>query len=215
MRSCFARVGSRSVTLSLELITTTARSLLIQYGLQDVSMRRLAKELDVAPGALYYHVPSKQELLRTVAHEILTPLNHESGDALRLMLRFRELVLPLRDVGDLLLLAYALDESLPPASLLPERLTAAGWPLQGAQDATAAVMRFALGAVATEQNQALLSPAASTPGQGAQYDPSAPQAMAAERIYLHGLQRLLLRGTGDAGADRAGPSVDPAQGMSS
>ena len=180
------------MALSLQLITATARSLLVQYGLQDVSMRRLAKELDVAPGALYYHVPSKQELLRTVAHEILDPLRAVDGDALQLMLRFRELVLPLRDVGDLLLLAYALDPALPPAQLLPQRLVAAGWAEQEAEDATEVVMRFALGAVATEQNQALLGrSAADAQAPGSPLD--APQAMAAERIYLHGLQRLLTR----------------------
>lgn len=177
------------MALSLELITTTARSLLVQYGLQDVSMRRLAKELDVAPGALYYHVPSKQELLRSVAHEILSPLQHESGDALELMLRFRELVLPLRDVGDLLLLAYALDENLPPARLLPDRLIAEGWAQSPAEEASAVVMRFALGAVATEQNQALLqAPAALRPQA-----PDVRQATAAERIYRRGLQKLLIR----------------------
>lgn len=175
------------MALSLELITATARSLLSQYGLQDVSMRRLARELDVAPGALYYHVPSKQELLRTVAQEILDPLLDEPGDALALMLRFRLLVLPLRDAGDLLLLAYALDTTLPPAQLLPQRLRAAGWAPPEAEQTTAVVMRFALGAVATEQNQALLQPAQPVTGRG----PGAPQAMAAERIYRHGLQRLL------------------------
>lgn len=181
------------MALSLELITATARSLLVQYGLQDVSMRRLAKELDVAPGALYYHVPSKQELLRSVAHEILAPLRADPGDALHLMRRFRELVLPIRDVGDLLLLAYALDATLPPAQLLPERLADAGWPDQEAHDAAAVVMRFALGAVATEQNQALLEVGAATEEQRQRSASPTPQAMAAERIYLHGLQRLLVR----------------------
>lgn len=181
------------MALSLQLITRTARSLLIQYGLQDVSMRRLAKELDVAPGALYYHVPSKQELLRNVAHEILTPLNSDAGDATELMLRFRELVLPLRDVGDLLLLAYALDATLPPAHLLPGRLAAAGWPQQEAEDTAAVVMRFALGSVATEQNQALLKPAVAIAGHRQRSAPDTVEAMAAERIYLHGLQRLLAR----------------------
>ncbi|MGJ9406033.1 helix-turn-helix domain-containing protein [Nesterenkonia aurantiaca] len=177
------------MALSLELITATARSLLVQYGLQDVSMRRLAKELDVGPGALYYHVASKQELLRSVAHEILSPLQHEPGDALELMLRFRELVLPLRDVGDLLLLAYALDENLPPARLLPERLMAEGWPQSSAEETSAVVMRFALGAVATEQNQAMLQGPAAMPTQA----PDARQATAAEQIYRRGLQKLLIR----------------------
>lgn len=196
------------MALSLELITATARDLLMQYGLQDVSMRRLAKELDVAPGALYYHVPSKQELLRTVAHQVLLPLGTAPGDALELMLRFRELVLPLRDVADLLLLAYALDATLPPARLLPERLAEAGWARDEAEDTAAAVMRFALGAVATEQNQALLEGTA----DASSHLPDTPQAMAAERIYRHGLQRLLTPVEGPAGS---GSSGAPDYGMSS
>ncbi|GAA1144235.1 TetR/AcrR family transcriptional regulator [Nesterenkonia lutea] len=178
------------MSLSAALITETARTLLIHYGLPDVSMRRLAKELGVAPGALYYHVSSKQELLTRVARAILSPLEEQPGDARTLMLRFRELVLPLRDAGDLLLLAYALDPQLPPAHLLPARLSDTGWEAGEAHRITQVVMRFALGAVATEQNQRLLS-GEEEPSAGGAATSDAPQAAEAELIYLHGLERLL------------------------
>src|SRR5258708_1968452 len=36
-------------------------------------MRRLARELDVTPGALYWHFANKQQLLGAVADEVLRP----------------------------------------------------------------------------------------------------------------------------------------------
>ena len=41
------------------------------HGLADLSMRRLAGELGVQPGALYHHFASKDALLTAVAEEIL------------------------------------------------------------------------------------------------------------------------------------------------
>ena len=55
------------MSLSREAILSTAQRLLTDYGLEDLTMRRLASELNVRAGALYYHVPNKQELLLQVA----------------------------------------------------------------------------------------------------------------------------------------------------
>lgn len=62
------------MALSREKILDTAFALLTQYGLADLSMRRLASELEVAPGALYYHVKNKQELLTHLASRMLAPI---------------------------------------------------------------------------------------------------------------------------------------------
>ena len=59
------------MALTRERILDTARTLLSAYGLGDLSMRRLAGELGVAPGALYYHVRNKQELLSLLAERLL------------------------------------------------------------------------------------------------------------------------------------------------
>ena len=55
------------MALSRDQVVDTAVEILRRYGLADLSMRRLARELGVAPGALYWHVTSKQELLVEVA----------------------------------------------------------------------------------------------------------------------------------------------------
>lgn len=45
------------------------------YGLESLTMRRLAGELGVQPSALYHHFPNKQRLLAAVAEAILADRN--------------------------------------------------------------------------------------------------------------------------------------------
>ena len=52
-------------------IVDKALSVLDDYGLADLSMRRLGSELGVQPSALYHHFANKQTLLAAVADEIL------------------------------------------------------------------------------------------------------------------------------------------------
>lgn len=165
------------MSLSAEKILATAHGLLSDYGLQDVTMRRLAAELGVRPGALYYHVGSKQDVLIGVAHRVLQPLRRTAEGAETLMLALRDLALPLRDGGDLLLVAYALDQSIPPVPSLIEAFHAAGLPAQEADERAALLMRFALGALATEQNAAL----APQQDAGVAFD---------AHLYLAGVRRL-------------------------
>jgi TetR/AcrR family transcriptional regulator, tetracycline repressor protein len=143
------------MALTAGQIVEAAHSLVTQYGVQDVSMRRVAGELGVQPGALYYHVPNKQEMLRQVAHRVLDPLRGVSGEPLELMQRLRTLVLQLPDGGDLILIAYSLDPELPPVPALREALRSKGQDSRQASDGAGVLMRYALGALAVEQNSLL------------------------------------------------------------
>ena len=51
-----ARLQCGRMQLSPERITDAALAILAEYGLGDVSMRRVAAALGVAPGALYWHL---------------------------------------------------------------------------------------------------------------------------------------------------------------
>jgi AcrR family transcriptional regulator len=53
--------------LSRELITNTALDVVAQEGLEALSMRRLAQELDVWPMSMYRHFRDKEDLLDAVA----------------------------------------------------------------------------------------------------------------------------------------------------
>jgi len=55
-------------------VVEAATALLDEYGIADLSMRRLARELAVSPGALYWHFTDKQQLLGAVADQILQPV---------------------------------------------------------------------------------------------------------------------------------------------
>lgn len=61
--------------LTTTAIITSALNILHEYGLGDLTIRRLARTLDVAPAALYWHFPNKQTLLGGVADELLSPLD--------------------------------------------------------------------------------------------------------------------------------------------
>ncbi|TFV60717.1 TetR family transcriptional regulator [Mycobacterium sp. PS03-16] len=61
-------------------VVDAATALLDNYGLADLTMRRLARELTVSPGALYWHFANKQELLGAIADRILEPVSDPPGD---------------------------------------------------------------------------------------------------------------------------------------
>jgi AcrR family transcriptional regulator len=66
--------GSRA-GLTRDAIVSAARELLTEDGLQGLSMRAVARRLDVAPNALYSHVDSKAALVDEVLDDILGALD--------------------------------------------------------------------------------------------------------------------------------------------
>jgi len=91
-------------------VVDCALRLLDRVGLPDLSMRRLATELDVQPSALYWHFASKQELLAAVAERILdtipapdaaTSLADTAGS-------IRDALLAYRDGAEVVMSTYAL-----------------------------------------------------------------------------------------------------------
>lgn len=64
---------TRGARLDHELVISTALRLLDDVGLDGLTLRRLAAELDVQAPALYWHFANKQELLDHVAHALTRP----------------------------------------------------------------------------------------------------------------------------------------------
>ncbi|CAI9406992.1 MULTISPECIES: TetR/AcrR family transcriptional regulator [Aestuariimicrobium] len=62
------------MALTRDEVLAAALHIVDEYGLADLSMRRLAGQLDVQPGALYYHVANKQTLLVALADLVLADL---------------------------------------------------------------------------------------------------------------------------------------------
>lgn len=63
--------SSRTGQLTADAIVEAATALVRTRGVEGLRMRSVAAELGVTPMALYYHVPSKDELLGLVARSVL------------------------------------------------------------------------------------------------------------------------------------------------
>lgn len=68
------------VQLNKPVILDAAQAILQEYGLADLTMRRLATSLSVAPGALYWHFPNKQALLGGVAQGMMEQVPSVTDD---------------------------------------------------------------------------------------------------------------------------------------
>lgn len=147
--------------LSVTSIVDTALGIVEKYGLGDMSMRRVATELGVAPGALYWHIKNKQSLIVQLAHRIVgqcLPLHEGAPDSAvprpeELAASLRAGLMGVRDGAEIFALGLSLG-SLRAAVLSLFQHSFVHW--QGLDEQQAAVraytlVHFSLGAVSTEQ----------------------------------------------------------------
>jgi TetR/AcrR family tetracycline transcriptional repressor len=60
------------VSINRSDVLASAIRVLDEVGLPDLTMRRVAADLGVAPGALYWHIPNKQSLLAAIADTVVS-----------------------------------------------------------------------------------------------------------------------------------------------
>lgn len=143
-------------------VVDTAVDILQKFGLADLSMRRLAKELDVQVGALYWHVKNKQELLAQVAAQLLnTPalsvnvedFNTPADAILQLVRKLYLALLPIQDSPEVIEVATAMQVTeLQPILQLRALLEAAGLSAEHARHGQQLLLNHVLGSVAFRQN---------------------------------------------------------------
>lgn len=146
------------MSLDVTLVVDAAHRILETYGLADLTMRRVADELGVKAGALYYHVPNKQTLLAKVADLILAdrvlPQASVPLDVVSLWAHeLRQSLISTRDGAELV--ASALASGLvieDPAREAAGLLEAAGLAAAQAHDTALALTHFVLGHVVQEQS---------------------------------------------------------------
>lgn len=147
------------VALTADLIVSAACGILDDYGLADLTMRRVAEALGVKAGALYWHFPNKQSLLAAVADEVLAGALTDGDPATGLVLeewaaRVRNRLLAHRDAAELVASTRAMRlGSVDPAESARAVLRARGMGLDEADGVAEAFMHFVLGHVMEEQTQ--------------------------------------------------------------
>lgn len=152
------------MALTRETIVAAALEILDDYGLADLTMRRLGAALDVKAGALYWHFGNKQSLLAAVADEVLAAFvepGHGGGvgewlDAWSAELR--RVLLLRRDAAELVASVSAMDMvGLDPRLLGRHLLQGSGLSQDRADAVMQAFWHFVLGHVVEEQTRAQLA----------------------------------------------------------
>ena len=141
-------------------VVEAATTLLDNYGIADLTMRRLARELDISPGALYWHFANKQQLLGAVADRILESVNDVSGDWRDRVAgvggRLRDALLSHTDGAELVSASFAAGQSEAMARVLTQLTDAAadaGVDADHAELAARTVVYYVLGFTADEQSR--------------------------------------------------------------
>ncbi len=141
-------------------VVDAATTLLDNYGIADLTMRRLARELNVSPGALYWHFANKQQLLGAVADRILESVGDVAGDwrqrVTGICAGLRDALLSRTDGAELVSASFAAGQSELMVQIL-SRLTAAaadaGVDAAHAELAARTVVYYVLGFTADEQSR--------------------------------------------------------------
>ncbi|MFT3871906.1 MAG: TetR/AcrR family transcriptional regulator C-terminal domain-containing protein [Nocardioides sp.] len=142
-------------------VVAQALRILDDYGLADLTMRRLAGELGVQPSALYHHFPHKQQLLGAVADELLDrrmpewprPTTLDWAERASAICReLREAMLAYRDGAELVSTVHAFGlGAARPGEQLAEVLLDAGLSDQTVPTATRTLLHFVFGHTLDEQ----------------------------------------------------------------
>ncbi|GEO95686.1 TetR family transcriptional regulator [Kocuria turfanensis] len=141
------------MSLTRTAVVDAAWALLRTYGLGDLTMRRLAREMGVQPGALYWHVTDKQTLLLALAERMLEPVRDKDSPT-ELVTALRLAILEIRDGADVVAVAHALgSETLPPTTELVSLLRVLGLPDDKARGGALTLIRYTLGSVAAQQTR--------------------------------------------------------------
>lgn len=141
-------------------LVDAATAILDTYGIADLTMRRLARELNVSPGALYWHFANKQELLGAVADRILESVEDAAEGrpdrVTALCTALRDALLSHADGAELVSASFAAGRSQAMTRILGWLAAAAGdagVALEHADLAARTVVYYVLGFTVDEQSR--------------------------------------------------------------
>lgn len=156
------KAGVRGARHSRDDVASAALRILDEYGLPDLTMRRLAAALDVQPSALYWHFPNKQTLLAELADRIVTRGGLDppatgadwAEQAKAEAASLRDALLAFRDGAEVVSSTFALGiGSSTPLVRLADAIGRGGFDRATSRRAATALLHFVLGHVSHEQQR--------------------------------------------------------------
>ncbi|UJF34632.1 TetR/AcrR family transcriptional regulator C-terminal domain-containing protein [Paenibacillus hexagrammi] len=159
-------MGSGYIPLDRERILGAAIQLLNEVGLKELSMRKIADQLQVKTASLYYHVKDKEELMQLLSDRICKDMVWPDsslgwqGQILQWAEQFRKVFLSYRDAVELFNQTIATGlERLTQIEHLYQLLTNAGFPDRYVPWVASMLKNYVLGFVA--ENAQLMATASS------------------------------------------------------
>lgn len=141
-------------------VVAAAMRILDEYGLPDLTMRRLATTLDIQPSALYWHVANKQTLLALIADRIIAravPVEETGGwkDIVgKQASALRDALLAYRDGAEVVSSTYALGLGADNAvEVFAHSISRGGFGPRESTIAANTFLHFILGHVSHEQQR--------------------------------------------------------------
>jgi len=141
-------------------VVRAALQILDEYGLPELTMRRLASALQVQPSALYWHFPNKQSILAELSDRIVSRDSHGQADpewSMRVRAEasaLRDALLTYRDGAEVVLSTLALGLG---STVAHDRLASAiavgGFDDNTVDQAATTLLHFVLGHVSREQQR--------------------------------------------------------------
>lgn len=188
------------MALTRASITDAAMAILTEFGLGDLSMRRLARDLGVQPSALYWHVKNKQDVFVLLAERMADEVDRRvdrgveqqaradrperHGAVFDGLVTLREVLLQYRDGAEIYSAAYAFAGS----QVVPTAV-GAGTTIEAGQSVGVGcldvLLGYVLGFTALEQNRTLLAT-----GSTRVADSQLP-VQGQSQAFMDGLSRLL------------------------
>lgn len=156
-------------------VVAKAAEILDNYGIADLTMRRLARELSVSPGALYWHFADKQELLGAVADRLLAstatvPVSGPWPDRIvALCSALRDALLSATDGAELVSASFSAGRSAEMgriADALADACAESGLTADNAELAARTVVYYVLGFTVDEQSRIQWDAAGATVADG-------------------------------------------------
>ncbi len=157
-------------------VVEAAAALLDEYGIADLTMRRLARELSVSPGALYWHFANKQELLGAISDRILDGVPSARG-VVDVCNRLRDALLSHTDGAELVSASFAAGQSSAMKqilAILTEAVSDAGVDSAHAELAARTVVYYVLGFTVDEQSRLQWDAAGAELPSGSRCSPTTP-----------------------------------------
>ncbi len=198
-------------------LVAKALEILDNYGIADLTMRRLARELAVTPGALYWHFANKQELLGAVADEVLrsawaVPESTGWRTRIRAMCaHLRDALLSHTDGAELVSASFAAGQSAAVEHILDRLGLAAvdaGVTPARAELAARTIVHYVLGFTGDEQSRLQWDAAGALPRAQSILDRDGDRAAADPGAAFDFGLGLLIDGLAVQGTDQRGNSAE-------